>query len=282
MHTTIISADQLSQYLQHPDWLIIDCRYSLQDKKYGLNEYNKAHIPNAIYANLNTDLSAPVVAGKTGRHPLPEIDVLVQTFSKWGIDKNVQVVVYDDTIGAFAARLWWMLQWLGHDRVAVLDGGWAHWQQAGLPVNQDQPIYHWRNFVPAPRAERLISVDEVEKILDNPNYQIFDARAEDRYRGENETIDPIAGHIPHAVSAPFVQNIDTSQQFLSQEKLKSRFQMLLGNTMPGNAIFYCGSGVTACHNLLALKHAGLGDGKLYAGSWSEWITNPDRSIATGS
>ncbi|MBF0287852.1 MAG: sulfurtransferase [SAR324 cluster bacterium] len=282
MHTTIISADQLSHNLQHPDWVIIDCRYSLQDPEYGQNQYSQSHIPNAVFANMNTDLSASVIAGKTGRHPLPEIDALVQTFSKWGIDKTTQVVVYDDTIGAFAARLWWLLRWLGHEQTAVLDGGWKHWLQKSLAVNQEIRTSHFRNFVPSLCPELLINADDVLTILDNPDFCILDARTEDRFRGENETIDSIGGHIPNAVPAPFMQNTDSNGLFLSREQLKNRFQMLLAGVDPANAVFYCGSGVTACHNILAFKYAGWGEGKLYAGSWSEWITDSNRPIATGS
>lgn len=278
MYTSLISPKELAQNFDDPNWRIVDCRFSLDDTERGRRDYNEAHIPNAIYAHLNDDLSASVIPGKTGRHPLPKIDDLAKLFSQWGIDENVQVVAYDDASGAIAARLWWLLRWLGHDRVAVLDGGFDAWNSAGYPVSDKlfEPVI--RNFTPAPRPEFLVDINTLEKRMHDNNWLVVDSRSSDRYSGKNETIDPVAGHIPNAVNAPYADNLNSEGKFLEKPALYKRFRELLDEHAASNAIFYCGSGVTACHNLLAMHHAGLGDGKLYAGSWSEWIIDSARLI----
>ena len=201
-----------------------------------------------------------------------------RSFSEWGIDDRVQVVVYDDSGGGMAARLWWMLRWLGHDAVAVLDGDWRKWQSEGRPTRDGIVIRSSRRFVPHPRSDLLITTGDIAGQLHNTRYKLFDSRTADRYRGENETIDPIAGHIPGAISAPYPDNLNLDGTFRSDEELRARFTALLGDTPAEHTAFYCGSGVTAAQNILALKHVGLGDAKLYVGSWSEWITNPQRPI----
>ena len=278
MYMNIISTEDLAQHLQQPDWVLVDCRFALEDTEKGRREYREAHIPRAIYAHLDEDLSAPVIPHQTGRHPLPDIEVLTRTFSGWGIEAGVQVVVYDDAVGAIAARLWWMLRWLGHQQVAVLNGGWHHWRQEARPTTDHIQNPVARPFEAKPDPALLTDAEHVLNVLEDPAYRLLDARAADRYRGENETIDPVAGHIPHARSAPFIENVENGL-LLSPKELRSRFQALLGKVEPGKTICYCGSGVTSCHNLLALVHAGLGDGILYAGSWSDWITVPDRPLA---
>jgi len=189
-------------------------------------------------------------------------------------------VAYDDAGGAMAARLWWMLRWLGHEAVAVLDGGWPAWRSEGGAEQSGIETRPARTFSPNPQPHLLVEVDQVEQIRTDPAFHLIDSRGADRYRGENETIDPVAGHIPGAVSGPFAKNLDKEGRFQSQAALKARFQDLLGDASPESAVFYCGSGVTAAHNLLAMAHAGLGDGRLYAGSWSEWITDPTRPVTT--
>ncbi|RMG49113.1 MAG: sulfurtransferase [Acidobacteria bacterium] len=270
----------MQRHLADVDWAVVDCRFSLDDPERGRRDYQRAHIPGAVYAHLNEDLSGPVIPGRTGRHPLPEIDRFAGTLGRWGIDERVQVVAYDDSGGAVAARLWWMLRWLGHDAVAVLDGGWPAWQEEERPAQSGVETRAPRTFVPRPRPELIITSEDIEAALGRATYRLIDARAPERYRGEQEPIDPIAGHIPGAVSAPFAGNLDARGRFRSPEELRARFQAILGDLPPERAVLYCGSGVTAAHNLLAMAHAGLGEGRLYVGSWSEWITDPRRPIAT--
>lgn len=281
--STLIDVDTLAKNLHHPDWVILDCRFSLADTSLGRRSYLEGHIPGAIYAHLDEDLCSPVLPGKTGRHPLPEVEMLVDRFSHWGIDSTVQVVVYDDwpgAAGAVAARLWWSLRWLGHRAAAVLDGGWEAWLAGGMPVAAGmEHSRQVRDFQAAPHPELLATTADVEKMRLDANFKVFDSRAAERYRGQNETIDPVAGHVPGAWSAPFAGNMAPDGKFLPAPELRERFTALLDGVSPENSVFYCGSGVSAAHNLLALAHAGLGDARLYVGSWSEWITDPSRPVA---
>jgi thiosulfate/3-mercaptopyruvate sulfurtransferase len=279
--TTLITPADLLPHLGDPEWAIFDCRFTLSDEERGERDYRQAHIPGAVYAHVSRDLAGPVVPGLTGRHPLHALYAFVDRLSRWGVDAGVQVVVYDDSGGAMAARLWWMLHWLGHPAVAVLDGGWPAWQAAGYPVASGTETRPARVFVPHPRPELALDAAQVEAIRTDPRYRLFDARAADRYRGENETIDPIAGHIPGAVSAPYAANLDAAGRFLPAAALRARFARLLGDVPAERSVFYCGSGVTAAQDVLALAAAGLGEGRLYPGSWSDWITDPARPIATG-
>jgi thiosulfate/3-mercaptopyruvate sulfurtransferase len=278
-YTTLISAAELDQHLDDLAWVIVDCRFALADTERGRRDYLAAHIAGAIYAHLDEDLSGPVIAGQTGRHPLPDIESFAHTLSGWGIGDDVQVVAYDDATGGIAARLWWMLRWLGHDAVAVLDGGWAQWAKQALPVRAGQESEPARSFEARPRPELLVDTAAVEIMSRDGKPALFDSRTADRYRGENETIDPVAGHIPGAISAPYPENIGPDGLFLPREMLKARFEALLADTPAEQAVFYCGSGVTAAQNLLALARAGLGNGRLYAGSWSQWIADRSRPVA---
>jgi thiosulfate/3-mercaptopyruvate sulfurtransferase len=278
---TLIKPDQLAGHLDESLWVVVDCRFSLADSDKGQQDYIQAHIPGAVYAHLDRDLCSPVIPGKSGRHPLPAIDTLVQRLSNWGIDRQVQVVTYDSAGGAMAAsRLWWLLRWLGHEKVAVLDGGWQAWLRAGLPVFSGEDRQTRRNFIPELRMDLLAGTSEVGEISKQRIPWLLDSRNADRFRGENETIDPVPGHIPGAISAPYVDNLNDKGEFLPVEVLRERFHNLLDGIPVQMAIFYCGSGVTAAHNLLALTYAGLGDGKLYVGSWSEWITDPSNPVET--
>jgi thiosulfate/3-mercaptopyruvate sulfurtransferase len=279
LFTTLISAAELAKHLDDPAWAIVDCRFSLADTQCGRRDYQAAHIPGAIYAHLDDDLSGPIVPGQTGRHPLPDGDDFARILGRWGIGNDVQVVVYDDSTGGIAARLWWMLRWAGHDAVAVLDGGWVHWSQQGLPERAGSESRPARRFEAKPRPELLVGTAMVEAMSQDRRPALFDSRTADRYRGENETIDPVAGHIPGAICAPYPDNIGPDGLFLSREALRARFEALLDETPVEEAVFYCGSGVTAAQNLLALAHAGLGDGRLYAGSWSKWVVDPSRPVA---
>jgi thiosulfate/3-mercaptopyruvate sulfurtransferase len=282
MYATLISAAELHQHLGLPDWAIVDCRFSLADEDMGRREYQNAHIPGAVYAHLNEDLSGPVIKGQTGRHPLPAVPAIVEKLSAWGIEQGVQVVAYDEyTGGMAAARLWWLLNWLGHPAVAVLDGGWQGWSRPGVPTRAGEENRVWRPFIPSIKADLVVESEEVSMAVHDPDVRIIDARGADRYRGENESIDPVAGHIPGAVSAPYLENLDPDGRFISPEALKARFSDLLAGLPGEQAIFYCGSGVTAAQALLAMAHSGLGMGRLYAGSWSEWILDPERPVTRG-
>jgi thiosulfate/3-mercaptopyruvate sulfurtransferase len=282
IYTTLISAAELNQHLGQPDWAVVDCRFTLTDPARGRRDYESAHIPGAVYAHVDEDLAGPITPGQTGRHPLPAVAIFAQTLSRWGIDASVQVVAYDDSGGSMAARLWWLLRWLGHEAVAVLDGGWPAWQSEGYSVRSGVEARGGRVFMPRPQPHLVAGAAEVLAVGRDPTYRLLDARSADRFRGENETIDPVAGHIPGAISAPFANNLTPDGRFRSPEALRARFQDLLGDVPPEKTIVYCGSGVTAAHNLLALAYAGLGEGRLYAGSWSEWITSPTRSIENPS
>lgn len=278
-YTTIISVSELVNHVDDPNWVIVDCRFSLDNQNYGRQEYLSSHIPGAVYAHLNEDLSGHIISGKTGRHPLPQQETFIRTLSKLGIDAGVQVVTYDDKGGAMAAaRLWWMLRWMGHDAVAVLNGGWQQWKNTGRRTANGMEAKKPRIFASRAKNKLLYNSADVLKILHDAHFRILDSRSADRYRGEHETIDPVAGHIPGALSAPFSHNLDSAGLFLPPKELNSRFRQFLGTRPAECAVFYCGSGVTAAHNLLALAHAGMGDGRLYAGSWSEWITHPDYPV----
>lgn len=281
MFTTLISKEKLAENLDSDNFVIIDCRFSLVDVESGRNDHKKSHIPKAQYAHLDDDLSSPIVPQKTGRHPLPAVEAITESLRKWGINKDSQVIVYDQSHGGIAARLWWVLKWLGHEKVAVLDGGWKAWTEAKMPISDDIFIPKRGDFEPTVHNQLQVDIDFVEHIRKDEKFCLIDSRAAERYRGENEPIDPIAGHIPGAISAPFIENLDEQGYFLSKEKLIERFENLKENTTPENTVFYCGSGVTACHNLLAFEHAGLGKAKLFVGSWSGWIADGKRAIETG-
>jgi thiosulfate/3-mercaptopyruvate sulfurtransferase len=278
--TTLIDTAKLAGHLDDPAWAIVDGRFSLADPDYGEREYLARHIPGAVFAHLDRDLAGPVVPGRTGRHPLPDVATFGRTLGGWGIGAGVQVVAYDDLGGAFAARLWWLLRWLGHAEVAVLSGGWPRWLAEDRPVRAGRESRSPRTFVPRPRPELVVDAAEVDDIRLDPAWRLLDARAADRFAGRNETIDPVAGHIPGAASAPFAENLAADGRFLSPGDLRARYAGLLGGIPPERTVATCGSGVTAAHLLLALAYAGLGEARLYAGSWSEWITDPDRPVAT--
>lgn len=279
--TTLISTEELAHYLGSPNWAVVDCRFALTDPHAGRAKYLAAHIAGAVYADLERDLSGAIIPGQTGRHPLPPLDDFVATLGRWGIDESVQVVAYDDAGGMMAARLWWMLRYVGHDAVAVLDGDWRAWQREGWPVSQGEESRLPRRFTPKLRPHMVISADEIAARLGDPTLTLLDARGRDRFRGENETLDPKAGHIPGALSAPYGENLDSEGYFRTDEELRGRFTELLGETPRGEVALYCGSGVSAAHNNLAMIYAGLNEPRLYVGSWSDWITDPARPTATG-
>ena len=275
MYTTLVDTQILQQNLADADWLVVDCRFDLADTAAGQKAYALSHIPGAVYAHLDDDLSGPPVTDH-GRHPLPTPEALTTLFSRLGIDEQKQVVVYDGLNGGLAARLWWMLRYMGHTAVAVLDGGWDAWQDAGLPtqsgvVEKLPAIYSGR-----PRREWLVTMDMV---VDAP--LLVDSRDGARYRGELEPLDPMPGHIPGAAHFYYRRNWDENGRYLPTERMRGPLLELLGDHPANEVVFYCGSGVTACVNLLAMAHTGLGDGHLYVGSWSEWCSYPENQIATG-
>jgi len=275
MFTTLISVEELSNRLGQEDLIVVDCRYG-PEEKHRKEAYLKGHIPGARYADMDKELAAPHQADVTGRHPLPEVQKFAATLGGWGISNQSQVVVYDQGIGGFAARLWWMLRWVGHDAVAVLDGGWSRWVMSGFAESTSIPEPTTREFNVTLRPELLVTLDYIETNLENPDMQLIDSRSNDRYLGKNEPFDPIAGHIPGAISLPFTENA-VNGRLRSRDELLKRFEENLNNNAD-ETVFYCGSGVTACHNILSWKHAGLGDARLYVGSWSEWITGGNRPM----
>ena len=277
-YTTLVSTDLLASHLD--DWAIVDCRFDLQREAWGREEYRGGHIPGAVYASLNGDLSAPPT-GTNGRHPLPSVTALAATFGRLGIDGATQVVVYDQDSGLFASRLWWSLRYLGHDAVALLDGGWAKWVREGRPVKRGDESRRPTAFAPAPRPELRVGVDEVTALARDPRTILVDARGPDRFEGRSETIDPVAGHIPGATNHFYKWNLADEGTMLPPDALREKFAQLLGGRAPDEAVMYCGSGVSACHNLLAMEHAGLHGTRLYPGSWSEWSSDPSRQIETG-
>jgi thiosulfate/3-mercaptopyruvate sulfurtransferase len=283
-YQTIISTEELAQHLDDPGWAVVDCRFSLAETEKGREDYLAAHIPGAVYAHLDEDLCSPAIPGQTGRHPLPAVEQLVDNFSKWGIGPGVQVVVYDDWLGAsgaIAARLWWSLRWLGHEAVAVLDGGWGRWLMEGRSTRIGMETRSPRLFIPHLRPELLATSKDVERMRQDASYLVVDSRAMERYRGEVEPIDPVAGHIQGAIVAPYPENMGADGLFLPEVVLRARFEELARGIDADKVVFYCGSGVTGAHNVLAYTHAGLGEARLYAGSWSEWITDTERPIARG-
>lgn len=278
MHTTIVSTDLLAAHIA--DWAIVDCRFDLQNEHWGRDEYRVAHIPGAVYASLNGDLSG-TPSGTNGRHPLPPIEALAATFGRLGIDRSTQVVAYDQDAGPYASRLWWMLRYLGHDAVAVLDGGWAKWRREGRPTRSGDETRAPATFTPAPRPRQRVEIGEVVSRSADRDALLIDARAPERFEGRSETIDRVAGHIPGASNHFFKQNLAADGTMLPPETLRGSFEQLLAGRPPGDAVMYCGSGVTACQNLLAMEHAGLPGTRLYVGSWSEWSSDPSRPVETG-
>jgi thiosulfate/3-mercaptopyruvate sulfurtransferase len=276
--TTLLTTDTLASRLADPAMVIVDCRYNLDDESWGTREYRTRHIPGAGYAHLGHDL-AGARTGANGRHPLPDAGALRETFSRLGITSGVQVVAYDQDSGMYASRFWWLLRWLGHDAAAVLDGGFAKWIAEARSTAAGDERRDRREFRGAPRDGWTVNADEVGAKIDTPGWRIVDARAPERYRGETEPLDKVAGHIPSAANHFFKWNLNEAGVFRSPADLRRTLGEAMGDVPPERVICYCGSGVTACHNLLALEHAGLHGAKLYPGSWSEWSSDPSRPMA---
>jgi thiosulfate/3-mercaptopyruvate sulfurtransferase len=277
--TTLISTDELEQRLRDPQLVLLDARFSLDDEAWGTSAYDESHIPGALRSDLSEHLSGPVIDGVTGRRPFPDPEVFAGQLSAWGIDSTTQVVIYDADRGLMAAaRVWVMLRWLGHDAVAVLDGGLTAWLAEGRPMTADPEHATPGTFVPRIRDGILASIDEVDVARVHPVCRVFDSRSEEGYHGLGKYYDPVKGHIAGAGLAERTQVLADDGRFLPPTDLRAHFDGLIGQTPPDQVIFYCGSGVTAAENLLAMAHAGLGGARMYVGSWSEWILDPARAI----
>jgi thiosulfate/3-mercaptopyruvate sulfurtransferase len=271
---TLITPEELNQHLDDPNWAVFDVRFDLNDKELGSREYLESHIPGAIYAHLEKNLALPASL-HGGRHPLPPVEALANSFTSWGIDDDVQVVVYDSRGGGFAARLWWTLRYLGHDRVALLDGGFPAWLRAGLPTRAGDEKRPPRIFTPRVQDGMLVDAQEVLQSLEDDATLLIDSRSPERYQGLEEPIDRLAGHIPGAVNRFWQKNTDGNGEFLPKETLRREWEELLKGIPPQQTIVHCGSGVTGCLNIFAMVHIGLEGARLYAGSWSQWLEDPD-------
>ncbi len=278
--TTLISTDVLASRILDPAFAIVDCRFKLDDPSWGERECSTSHIPGAIYAHLDRDLSS-AKTGTNGRHPLPGPRALAGTFSRLGIASGVQVVAYDQNNGMFASRLWWLLRWLGHDAVAVLDGGFAKWVAEGRATKGAEEHRAPATFTGSPRADMSVDVTAVAALGGRKDWRLVDARAPERFRGEVEPLDRVAGHIPGARNHFFQTNLDEQGLLRSPETLRAQLSASIGDAPADRVICYCGSGVTACHNLLSMEHAGMKGAKLYAGSWSEWSADKKRPVELG-
>jgi thiosulfate/3-mercaptopyruvate sulfurtransferase len=283
MYRTIVTTDELAALVPSAAVAVVDCRFRLDDSDWGRREYEAAHVPGAIYAHLEHDLSGHRT-GLNGRHPLPDPAVLAQTLSRLGIGLHTQVVAYDQDAGAYAARLWWLLRWLGHDAVAVLDGGFSRWMREGRPTRPGEEQRAPTPFAGSTHRERVAETSDITRLISTRGTGaelLLDARAPERFRGEVEPIDRVAGHIPGARNYSYLWNIDGRGQFRPPEWIRSRVERELGAITGDQAVCYCGSGVTACHLILALEVAGLPGARLYPGSWSEWSADTNRPIETG-
>jgi thiosulfate/3-mercaptopyruvate sulfurtransferase len=276
--SNLIQPSELEPHLGDPLWAIVDCRFYLVEPSKGEAEYEKEHLPGATYADLDRDLAGPKT-GTNGRHPLPSLETMTERFSRFGIDDQVQVVAYDTSQGQMAARLWWMLRYLGHDSAAVLDGGLQSWKAGGFPVVSGRESRAPRSFTAHPRESMRVDLEALER--ERTEHLLIDARAPERFRGEVEPFDPVKGRIPGARNHPTASSLAADGRFLAPSELRARFQSILRSRPADSVVSYCGSGVTACHNLLAMDVAGLRGARLYPGSWSEWSADERRPIERG-
>lgn len=276
-YTTLVDVATLRAHLDDPSWLVVDVRHQLADVGYGERAYKAGHIPGAVFLHCDRDLSGPMT-GSNGRHPLPDPARLAERLGEIGIGATTQVVVYDDAQGMIAGRLWWLLRWLGHDAVALLDGGLQAWQAAGGALTEVLPTLIPRTFVSRPQ-DMLVKAGYVLERIETPQMHLIDARGPDRFRGENETIDPVGGHIPGAVNRFFKDNLLPDGHFKPAAELRAEWLAVLAGSAPDQVIHQCGSGVSACLNVVAMEIAGLPGSRLYAGSWSEWCADPGRPVA---
>jgi thiosulfate/3-mercaptopyruvate sulfurtransferase len=283
MHTTLVSAAMLAGKLDDSGWIVLDCRHDLANAVAGLQAWQAGHIPQARFISVDTDLSDKKIGPNDvfrGRHPLPPREIFIQRLREWGINDDTQVIAYDAQGGMFAARLWWMLRWIGHRAVALLDGGWQTWQAGGYPVSTALPDLPRGTASLRPPLVTTVEAADLLANLDGATQTIVDARSPERYRGENETMDPVGGHIPGALNRFYRDNLQEDGSFKPAEQLKREWNAIIDS--PQSAVMQCGSGITACHNLLALEIAGLQGAALYPGSWSEWCSDPTRPVARGA
>lgn len=272
----LIAPEELAKLLDDPKLRIVDTRFDLKETSAGRQAYDQGHIPGALYFDLDEDLSAPPSAG-TGRHPLPDMQTFARKLGERGIGNDHLVVVYDDAHGLFAGRMWWLLRFAGHDSVKLLDGGLSGWTEMGGELVSEAPLYQQADFELDVRTEMAVDKDYVERNLGNPEVLLIDARAPERYRGEIEPLDPKAGHIPSAINRPFSENLEQGR-FRPPEALRQRYEIAADAE---EVVVYCGSGVSAAHDVLAMEEAGLPTPRLYVGSWSQWSSDPDAAVATG-
>ena len=280
-HTTLISTETLASHLADSSWLIADCRFNLKDEDWGRAQYLSGHIQGAVFVNLAHDL-AGARTGTNGRHPLPSPETMAGTFGRLGIGDSTQVIAYDQDAGPYASRLWWMLRYLGHDAVAVLDGGWAKWIREGRPTRSGEEQRPAATFTPHLRTNMRLTVDESAKRLGDPGVLFVDARSPERFEGQSDPLDNVSGHIPGARNRFFRNNVTEDGTMRPADALRADFTRVLGDRSADQAVMYCGSGITACHNLLAMEYAGLRGAKLFAGSWSEWESDPKRPVEKSS
>lgn len=278
--TTLISAEELAKHIDDPRWRIFDCRHDLARPDFGEQAYFESHVPNAQFLHLDRDLSGPKT-GTNGRHPLPDPARFAQKLGECGVSNEMQVIAYDDDGSMYAVRLWWLMRWLGHSSVAILDGGLPAWQRADLPLTDKVPQFSQATFK-WQISDQPVDTSYIEAHLNRHDMLLLDGRGADRFRGENEVIDPVAGHIPGAVNRPFRDNLLSDGRFKPATQLHQELAGLLNGKPVSQVVAYCGSGVSACHNLLALEVAGLHGARLYAGSWSEWCSDRNRPVATGN
>ena len=279
-YNTIISVQELKDIIDNDNVRVFDCRFSLKDPQGGLKNYQAGHLPNAQFADMDTQLSSAMTES-SGRHPLPEVNVFLNQLQEWGINNDTQVVVYDDISGAFAARLWWMMRWLGHENVAVLNGGMKQWTEAGHSLSQDSVEFSKGNFSGSANEEWLVDIDTVQSELTANQITLIDARAADRFTAKDRKSDPVPGHIPGANNLPFAGNLTKEGLLESPDAIKQRFDSVIQDQPLPKVVNMCGSGVTACHNLLAQAVAGYPPMKIFIGSWSQWIRDSSRPVAEG-
>jgi thiosulfate/3-mercaptopyruvate sulfurtransferase len=274
----LVTTQELAEHLDDPRWVVFDTRHDLMDAGKGRKAYAAGHIPGAFFLHVDDDL-AGAKTGRNGRHPLPDIEQFAARINPCGVTPESQVVVYDDMGGNFAVRLWWMLRWLGHERVALLDGGYPLWVKDGRPVSTEVPAPRKGAFVPRPRLGATVDTHFVERFREDPTVKLMDARAAERFKGLQEPIDPVAGHIPGAMNRFWQKNLQPDGRFKPAQALRQELEEALGGASADKAVHMCGSGVTACHNIFAMELAGLPGGRLYPGSWSEWCADPARPVA---
>ena len=276
-YSTIISAQQLNTIINDDNVRVFDCRFSLKDPQGGLKSYQSGHLPMAQFADMDTQLSSAMTQS-SGRHPLPKEEVFLAQLKSWGINNDTQVIAYDDISGAFAARLWWMMRWMGHEKVAVLNGGMQQWTQQSYSLKQNEVKFSLGNFTGIANMDWLVDIETVHTQLAANQITLIDARAGDRFTGKEKNIDPVPGHIPGAQNLPFGGNLTTDGMFAAADVINQRFAKIIQDQPITNVVNMCGSGVTACHNLLAQAVAGMPPTKLFVGSWSQWIKDPTRPV----